>query len=164
MLISPHFQDVSLQAIQEKAFSLSVLFCPNSAFPPMRLMLGLNQKELAAIAEIHLQSVGKIERGLTTKLSSHSKSGLAIALQVPVEYLEAVCRGTPIVAVSQLKFCAPCWTPGTPPDPLWMEVRAKYCFLCGSALRDRCSHCQERITSLKHRFCPFCGTAYKAET
>lgn len=129
----------------------------------MRLMLGLNQKELAAIAGIHLQSVGKIERGLTTKLNSHSKSGLANALQVPVEYLEAVCRGTPIVAVSQLKFCAPCWTPGTPPDPLWMEVRAKYCFLCGSALRERCIHCQERITSLKHRFCPFCGTAYKAE-
>ena len=87
-------------------------------------MLGLNQKELAAIAGIHLQSVGKIERGLTTKLSSHSKSGLANALQVPVEYLEAVCHGTPIVAVSQLKFCAPCWTPGTPPAPLWMEVRA----------------------------------------
>ncbi len=69
--------------------------------------------------------MGKIERWLTAKLSSHSKSGLANALQVPVEYLEAVCRGTPIVAVSQLKFCAPCWTPGTPPDPLWMEVRAK---------------------------------------
>ena len=90
----------------------------------VRLMLGLNQKELAAIAGIHLQSVGKIERGLTAKLSSYSKSGLASALQVPVEYLEAVCRGTPIV-ISQLKFCAPCWTPGTPPDPLWMEVRAK---------------------------------------
>jgi transcriptional regulator with XRE-family HTH domain len=88
----------------------------------MRLALGFNQKELAAIAEIHLQSLGKIERGMTTKLSSHSKSGLASALQVPVEYLEAVCRGTSIVAVSKLKFCAPCWTPGTPPDPLWMEV------------------------------------------
>jgi transcriptional regulator with XRE-family HTH domain len=56
----------------------------------MRLMIGLSQKELAAVAGIHLQSVGKIERGLTTKLSSHSKSGLANALQVPVEYLEAV--------------------------------------------------------------------------
>ncbi|WP_199192263.1 hypothetical protein [Chlorogloea sp. CCALA 695] len=78
---------------------------------------------MAAIAGIHLQSVGKIERGLTAKLSSYSKSSLASALQVPVEYLEAVCRGTPIVI--QLKFCAPCWTPGTPPDPLWMEVRAK---------------------------------------
>jgi DNA-binding XRE family transcriptional regulator len=121
----------------------------------MRLALGFNQKELAAIAKIHLQSLGKIERGMTTKLSSHSKSVLASALQVPVEYLEAVCRGTSIVAVSKLKFCAPCWTPGTPPDPLWMEVRAK--------LRDSCNHCHETITSLKHRFCPFCGTPYKSE-
>jgi DNA-binding XRE family transcriptional regulator len=46
----------------------------------MRLALGFNQKELAAIAEIHLQSLGKIERGMTTKLSSHSKSRLASAL------------------------------------------------------------------------------------
>jgi hypothetical protein len=118
---------------------------------------------LAAIAEIHLQSLGKIERGMTTKLSSHSKSGLASALQVPMEYLEAVCRGTSVVAVSKLKFCAPCWTPGTPPDPLWMEVRAKHCFLCGSKLRDSCNHCHETITSLKHRFCPFRGTPYKSE-
>ena len=29
-----YFQDASLEAIQEKAFSLSVLFCPNSAFLP----------------------------------------------------------------------------------------------------------------------------------
>lgn len=129
----------------------------------MRLALGFNQKELAAIAEIHLQSLGKIERGMTTKLSSHSKSGLASALQIPAEYLEAVCRGTSIVAVAKLKFCAPCWTPGTPPDPLWMEVRAKHCFLCGSKLRDSCNHCHETITSLKHRFCPFCGTPYKSE-
>jgi hypothetical protein len=119
--------------------------------------------ELAAIAEIHLQSLEKIERGMTTKLSSHSKSGLASALQVPMEYLDAVCRGTSVVAVSKLKFCAPCWTPGTPPDPLWMEVRAKHCFLCGSKLRDSCNHCHETITSLKHRFCPFRGTPYKSE-
>ncbi|MEY2858871.1 MAG: hypothetical protein RLZZ74_3184 [Cyanobacteriota bacterium] len=129
----------------------------------MRLSLGFNQKELAAIAGVHMQSLGKIERGMTTKLSSHSKSGLATALQVPVDYLEAVCRGVPIVAVAQLKFCAPCWTPGKPPEPLWMEARAKHCFLCGSALRDRCVHCQEMVTSLKHRFCPFCGNGYKSE-
>jgi hypothetical protein len=69
----------------------------------MWLALSFNQKELAAIAEIHLQSLGKIERGMTTKLSSHSKSGLNSALQVPVQYLEAVCRGTSIV-VSESYF------------------------------------------------------------
>lgn len=33
----------------------------------IRLSLGLNQREFATIAGIHLQSLGKIERGLTTK-------------------------------------------------------------------------------------------------
>ena len=128
----------------------------------IRLFLGLNQRELATIAAIHLQSLGKIERGLTAKLSSHSKAGLASALQVPVEYLEAVSRGTSIESVSKLKFCPSCWTPGNPADPLWMDVRANFCFICGGKLGDRCTHCQQTISSLKHRFCPFCGTSYKS--
>lgn len=129
----------------------------------IRLSLGLNQRELAAMATIHLQSLGKIERGLTAKLSSHSKTGLASALQVPVEYFEAVSRGTAFEPVSTLKFCPSCWTPGNPADPLWMDVRAKFCFLCGDKLGDRCSHCQQTISSLKHRFCPFCGSPYKSK-
>jgi len=129
----------------------------------IRLSLGLNQRELAAMATIHLQSLGKIERGLTAKLSSHSKTGLASALQVPVEYLEALSRGTSIEPVAKLKFCPSCWTPGNPADPLWMDVRAKFCFLCGGNLGDRCTHCQQPISSLKHRFCPFCGTSYKSK-
>jgi transcriptional regulator with XRE-family HTH domain len=129
----------------------------------IRISLGLNQRELATIATIHLQSLGKIERGLTSKLSSHSKTGLASALQIPVEYLEAVSRGTSIEPVSMLKFCPSCWTPGNPADPLWMEVRANFCFLCGGGLCDRCTHCQQTISSLKHRFCPFCGSPYKSK-
>lgn len=129
----------------------------------IRLSLGLNQRELATIAGLYLQSLGKTERGLTTKFSSRSKNGLASALQVPLEYLEAVSRGISINPVSKLKFCPSCWTPGTPPDPLWMEVRAKHCFLCGSLLRDTCNHCHETVSSLKHRFCPYCGTAYKSQ-
>ena len=129
----------------------------------IRLSLGLNQRELAAMATIHLQSLGKIERGLTAKLSSHSKTGLASALQVPVEYLEALSRGTSIEPVAKLKFCPSCWTPGNPADPLWMDVRAKFCFLCGGNLGDRCTHCQQPISSLKHRFYPFCGTSYKSK-
>jgi DNA-binding XRE family transcriptional regulator/predicted nucleic acid-binding Zn ribbon protein len=127
----------------------------------LRSSLGLTQQELADSAGIHLQSVGKIERGRTVKLNSRSKTSLAVALQVPVEYLEAICRGTPVETVSQLKFCARCWTPGTPPNSLWMVARSKFCFLCGSALCERCRRCSEPITSIKHRFCPFCGTTYQ---
>ncbi len=129
----------------------------------VRASLGLTQKELATKAGVHLQSLGKIERGITTKLNRHSRNGLAYALQIPVEYLEAMSRGTPIPTSTSLKFCPHCWVPGTPPESIWMEVRAKYCFLCGCQLQQRCRQCQEPITSLKHRFCPYCGTAYKLE-
>lgn len=126
----------------------------------LRLGQGLNQKELAAKADVHLQSIGKIERGKTTKLNQKTKNGLACALGVPAEYFEAACRGIAIEAASRLKFCPTCWVPGTIPDPLWMPLRAKYCFACAAELRSCCSQCNEPILSLKHRFCPYCGQAY----
>ncbi|NEP20400.1 MAG: zinc ribbon domain-containing protein [Leptolyngbya sp. SIO4C1] len=60
--------------------------------------------------------------------------------------------------------CPRCWTPGTPPDPMWLDLRSKFCFACGTQLRHECVSCQQPITSLKHKFCPFCGTPYKAES
>lgn len=128
----------------------------------VRMSLGLSQKELAEQAGIHLQSVGKIERGQTTRLNQKPKSGLAYALNIPVEYLDAVCRGVAMEAIASLRFCPNCWIPGTPPDPMWTSIRSKYCFACGSALCDRCSGCNEPITSLKFRFCPYCGKSYKS--
>ncbi|WP_313937795.1 helix-turn-helix domain-containing protein [Anabaena azotica] len=41
----------------------------------IRNALGLSQTELANIAGIHIQSLGKIERGLTTKLNTKSHRG-----------------------------------------------------------------------------------------
>ena len=48
----------------------------------LRIRKGLNltQFELADAAGIHSRSVGKIERGLTMKLSHKTLSGLALAL------------------------------------------------------------------------------------
>jgi len=127
----------------------------------VRIRLGLSQKELAEKAGIHLQSVGKIERGQTTRLNQKPKSGLAYALGIPAEYLDAVCKGVSVEAIASLKFCPTCWVPGTPPDPMWTSIRSKYCFACGYLLRDRCSSCNEPIVSLKFKFCPYCGKAYK---
>lgn len=121
----------------------------------------MSQKELAERAGVHLQSVGKIERGQTTRLKQAPKSGLAHALGIPVEYLDAVCKGVAVDAIAALKFCPNCWSPGTPPDPMWTHPRSKYCFACGSQLRDRCGNCSEPIASLKFRFCPYCGNSYK---
>ncbi|MBW4692631.1 MAG: helix-turn-helix domain-containing protein [Lyngbya sp. HA4199-MV5] len=127
----------------------------------VRTALGLSQKELAERAGIHLQSVGKIERGQTTRLKQQPKSGLAHALNIPVDYLDAVCRGVAVEAGATLKFCPHCWVPGTIPDAMWANMRAQYCYLCGSLLRDRCTGCEQPIESLRFRFCPHCGKPYK---
>jgi hypothetical protein len=57
-------------------------------------------KRVPNAAGVHSRSVGKIERGLTRKLSHKTLSGLALALSVPVEYLQAVVRGEEVVANS----------------------------------------------------------------
>lgn len=129
----------------------------------VRISLGISQKELAERAGLHLQSVGKIERGQTTRLKQKPKSGMAHALGIPMEYLDAVCKGVAVEAIAALKFCPQCWMPGTPPDPMWTHPRAKHCFACGSQLRDRCGSCQAPIASLKFRFCPYCGQPYKSD-
>ena len=121
----------------------------------------LTQLELSIKAGIHVQTIRKIESGGTSRLSQKGKSGLAAALGIPQEYLDAVVKQTPVEAISTLKFCPKCWTPGTILDPIWTSLRSKYCFACGTTLRDRCGSCNEPIMSLKFRFCPYCGESYK---
>lgn len=127
----------------------------------VRTRMSMSQAELATRSGIHLQSVGKIESGKTTRLSSKTKAGLSRVLQVSESYLEAVCKGVPVAAVQHLKFCPNCWVPGSEAEPMWLHPRSKYCFACGTPLRDRCLGCNELIASLKHRFCPLCGRSYK---
>jgi DNA-binding XRE family transcriptional regulator len=50
----------------------------------IRTSLSLSQTELALKAGIHLQSLGKIERGMTTKLNSKSQRGLAVAFRLSI--------------------------------------------------------------------------------
>ncbi|KAB8329876.1 helix-turn-helix domain-containing protein [Scytonema tolypothrichoides VB-61278] len=123
---------------------------------------GMTQFELAIAAGIHSRSVGKIERGLTTRLNRKTLLGLAGALGIPQEYLEAVERGESVKPVNSVKFCPQCWTPGAVADSLWSPVKAKFCYLCGMQLRTNCAHCGELVVSLKYKFCPMCGKPYKA--
>lgn len=46
----------------------------------------ISQQQLATAAGIHLQSLGKLERGKTGKLNQKTKTGLAAALSIPIEY------------------------------------------------------------------------------
>ncbi|MEA5599009.1 helix-turn-helix transcriptional regulator, partial [Rivularia sp. UHCC 0363] len=53
----------------------------------LRVELKMSQNQLANAAGIHLHSLGKIERGITTRLSHKTRRGLARALSIPSEYL-----------------------------------------------------------------------------
>ena len=46
----------------------------------LRLGLGLNQKELALKAGVHLQSIGKLERGKTTRLNHKTQEWSCVCL------------------------------------------------------------------------------------
>jgi DNA-binding XRE family transcriptional regulator len=127
----------------------------------VRKKLNLTQSELADAAGIHGRSVGKIERGLTVKINRRTLQGLAIALGVPQEYLDAVIKGEEVSQVRGVKFCPQCWNPGAAVDPMWSHVKAKFCYLCGTPIRANCANCGELVLSLRHRFCPICGCAYK---
>ena len=128
----------------------------------MRLALGMSQRAVAAKSGIHAQSIGKIERGHTIVLKTKTRQGLAYALDIPEAHLDAAAKGISVEETGALKFCPQCWTPGNAPDPMWLHIHAHYCFRCGNGLRHQCVQCDAPITSLKHRFCPYCGTAYKA--
>jgi transcriptional regulator with XRE-family HTH domain len=128
-----------------------------------RGQLGLTQKEVATQAGIHPQSLGKLERGKTNQLNHKTRKGLTYALQIPLEYLDAICKGIPVEMAKALNFCPQCWTPGTAADSMWLDLRSKFCYACGTRLRHQCVRCAQPITSLKHCFCPYCGTAYKGE-
>lgn len=126
----------------------------------LRTRLSMSQQQLAAAAGIHLQSLGKLERGITLRLNQKTKKGLAIALNIPEEYLDAVVSGLPVEGVQKKQYCPRCWKGGTNPDQAWTLPRAKYCLLCGAQLRCSCISCHEPIASFKHKFCPHCGTPY----
>ena len=61
--------------------------------------------------------LARLSGGYTERLKRKTQQGLAYALEIPEEYLEAVCKGSPVETMGRLKFCPHCWTPGTQPEP-----------------------------------------------
>jgi DNA-binding XRE family transcriptional regulator len=128
----------------------------------LRLELKMSQNDLSKSAGIHLHSLGKIERGITTRLNHKTCRLIARALSIPTEYLEAVCKKEKITQITScIKFCPRCWVPGTPTEAIWDDTRSKHCFICGLELISHCLKCGRSVTSHKHSYCPYCGFYYK---
>ena len=129
----------------------------------LRQQRGWTQAQLAAAAGVHRQTIGKIEKGQTHRLNQRARKGLAFALSIPTEYLEALTQGHSVPQATTLKICPQCWRPGNPPDPMWTDLRSHFCFACGTPLMSQCPQCREPILSLQFRFCPYCGQAYQTQ-
>ncbi|MBC8121033.1 MAG: zinc ribbon domain-containing protein [Gemmatimonadaceae bacterium] len=133
----------------------------------IRRLRGLRKLTQAALAEragVHLQTVRKIERGVTATLRPKARGGLARSLGVGIEYIEAAERGVEAVSLTGVKLCPNCWVPGTEPQPMWLDLRSHFCFACGTELLNRCIGCGEAIASWRFRFCPLCGKPYKGQS
>jgi transcriptional regulator with XRE-family HTH domain len=123
----------------------------------IRVGMNLTQEEVATIGGIHKQTILKIEAGKSGKLSKKTRQGLVYALKIPEEYLDAVGEGKETLEIPRtLKICPRCWQVGTRPETNWLDLRSKYCFLCGGELRDRCD-CGRTIADWRYAFCPYCG-------
>src|SRR5215831_2131343 len=64
----------------------------------VRKLRGFSKAELARKARLHFSSLSRIENGQTEgkKMRLSVQANLATALQIPVEYIHAACRGEEI--------------------------------------------------------------------
>jgi transcriptional regulator with XRE-family HTH domain len=123
----------------------------------IRKMMNLTQEEVAQIGGLHKQTLIKIEAGKTVRLNTKTRNGLIYALKIPEVYLDALLGETKEISLpTAIKICPRCWKPGKQPEAPWLDLRAKYCFLCGTGLRSSCS-CGREISDWHYTFCPFCG-------
>jgi transcriptional regulator with XRE-family HTH domain len=129
----------------------------------VRELRGFSKAELARKARLHFSSLSRIENGETEgkKMRLAVQSNLATALRIPVEYIQAACRGEEIDTEQTNNVCPSCWVPGTIPDIRWSMPDAKFCLRCGSILQNRCGGCNKPLL-LCGRFCPECGKPYRS--
>ena len=117
--------------------------------------------EVAARAGIQASTIQRIENGSTTTLRRGTAGKLAIALEVPEEYLHAAVRGEVPVGGTGIKVCFKCWKPGTRPIEAWKLEIAKYCCLCGGPLHSSCT-CGAPIRAWDDLYCSKCGQSYES--
>src|SRR5262245_55377245 len=102
----------------------------------VREIRGFSKAALARKAKLHFSSLARIENGETEgkKMRLIVQGNLATALKIPVEYLQAACRGEAVDIEQTNNVCPSCWVPGTSPDSRWSMPDARFCLRCGSML------------------------------
>lgn len=131
----------------------------------VRELRGYSKAELARRARLHFSSLSRIENGETEGIKMRLKvqSGLATALKIPVDYIQAACRGEVVDTDQTNNVCPSCWVPGASPDVRWSMADAKFCLRCGNKLQNKCERCNQAIL-LTARFCPECGLPYRSSS
>jgi transcriptional regulator with XRE-family HTH domain len=129
----------------------------------LRHVRGFTMAALAKRAKVNISTIVRMEGGHTSAVRPREavQQRLAMALTIPVEYLQAATKQEPFSMPLTNKVCATCWVPGTLPDLRWSQIDAKFCMRCGEGLADKCGACSEPIL-LNGRFCPQCGKPYGA--
>jgi len=105
---------------------------------PKRLRIsGLSQKELASLkAGIHLQSLGKMERGRTAKPNRKLKKWTSFyALGVPAEHTGVVGKGVSVDAPAALNFASLLDTRNHPESDVGSISSSEILLLYGAELR-----------------------------
>ena len=129
----------------------------------VREFRGLSKSAVAKSARIAYSTIARIESGATSgkKLNHDIARRIAIALQIPTDYLRAAIVGKTFVdEFPSNKICPQCWEPGGTIDERWAMSDVKFCFFCGHEMICECPRCNEGI-HISARFCPECGLSYK---
>ncbi len=129
----------------------------------VRCFRGLSKTALAKSARVAYSTIARIENGQTSgqKLNREIGQRIAIALQIPNEYLRSAVIGKRFAdEFPSNKICPSCWRPGNAIDERWAMADVKFCFFCGEKMIAQCPRCKEEI-HLSAKFCPECGLSYK---
>ena len=95
----------------------------------VRQLRGLTMAALAKRAKVNISTIVRMEGGHTSSVRPRGavQQRLAMALTIPVEYLQAAAKQEEFSMPLTNKICATCWVPGTLPDLRWSQIDAKFC-------------------------------------
>lgn len=128
----------------------------------IRELRKMTRTQLAKTAAVNVSTITRLENGISgeKKPRKQVQERIGKALKLPIEYIQSLVQGEPVIVPQTNKVCLKCWVPGSPPDIRWSEIDAKFCLKCGAGLRDECDRCREPIL-LRGKFCPGCGLPYR---